>query len=57
MWFEANYMKLNADNCHFLITGNTLEHIFTYVRKEKIWESSHEKLLRLTIDKKLTSEM
>ena len=33
MWFEANYMKLNADKCHFLITGNTFEHLFTYEGK------------------------
>ena len=21
-WFEMNYMKLNIDNCHLLISGN-----------------------------------
>ena len=25
MWFEANYMKLNRDKCHFLIAGRTPE--------------------------------
>ena len=56
MWFEANYMKLNADKCHFLYSGYTFEHIYVNVSNEMIWESSHEKLLGLTIDKKLTFE-
>ena len=38
MWFEA---------------GNTPEVIWTKVGEEIIWESTHEKLLGLTIDKKL----
>ena len=25
-WFEDNYMKLNTDKCHLLITGNNNEH-------------------------------
>ena len=25
MWFEANYMKLNEDKCHFLLADNTPE--------------------------------
>ena len=53
MWFEANYMKLNQDKCHFLLAGNTPEHLWTKVGEETIWESSHEKLLGLVIDKKL----
>ena len=53
MWFEANYMKLNKEKCHFLVTGNTPEHLWVKVGGEIIWESSHEKLLGLVIDKKL----
>ena len=53
MWFEANYMKLNQDKCHFLLAGNTPEHLWANVGEETIWESSHEKLLGLVIDKKL----
>ena len=56
MWFEANYMKLNQDKCHFLLAGNTPEHIWAKVGEEIIWESSHEKLLGLVIDKKLNFE-
>ena len=53
MWFEANYMKLNKKKCHFLLAGNTPEHLWAKVGEEVIWESSHEKLLGLVIDKKL----
>ena len=53
MWFEANYMKLNQDKCHYLIPGRTPEFLWAQVGGEKIWESNHEKLLGLVIDKKL----
>ena len=53
IWFELNYMKLNEDKCHFLISGNTPEHIWTKVGEHIIWESRQEKLLGLTIDKNL----
>ena len=53
MWFEANYMKLNEDKCHFLVAGNRHECLWAKVGEERIWESSHEKLLGLVIDKKL----
>ena len=56
MWFEANYMKLNEDKCHFLFAGNIPEHIYTNIGNKIIWESSHEKLLGLMIDKKLSFE-
>ena len=53
MWFENNYMKLNEDKCHFLISGNTNEHLWVHVGNASIWESSKEKLLGVTIDKNL----
>ena len=53
MWFEANYMKLNPDKCHFLFAGNTPELLWAKVGVERIWESSQEKLLGLVIDKNL----
>ena len=53
MWFEANYMKLNPDKCHFLIAGRTPERLWAKVGQEKIWESSQEKLLGMVIDKNL----
>ena len=51
-WFEANYMKLNEDKCHFLF-GGTVEFMFTKVGDEIIWESLSEKLLGVTVDKDL----
>ena len=53
MWFENNFMKLNQDKCHFLISGNINELLFAKVGEELIWESSEEKLLGVTIDKNL----
>ena len=31
IWFENNYMKLNQDKCHFLISGNITEHLWAKV--------------------------
>ena len=53
IWFEANYMKLNQEKCHFLLAGNKPEWLWAKVGEEKIWESSHQKLLGLVIDKGL----
>jgi ribonuclease P/MRP protein subunit RPP40 len=53
VWFDNNYMKLNQDKCHFLIFGNTPEHLWAKVGETVIWESRQEKLLGLTIDKNL----
>ena len=46
-------MQLNNKKCHFLISGNTSEHLWVKVGNNKIWESKHEKLLGVTIDKNL----
>ena len=53
MWFDANYMKLNEDKCHFLVAGNTPEYLWAKVGETLVWESKDEKLLGFTIDKKL----
>ena len=55
IWFEFNYyyVKLNEDKCHFLFSGNTPELMWAEVGDELIWESCHERLLGLTIDKQL----
>ena len=56
IWFEANYMKLNQGKCHFMLAGNTPESLWVKVGENLIWESSHEKLLGLIIDKNLNFE-
>ena len=53
IWFENNFMKLNEDKCHFLVSGNIHEHLWIKVGSELIWESSNEKLLGMIIDKNL----
>ena len=52
-WFESNYMKLNTDKCHLLVSGNRYEHTFINVGNDKIWEDRCVKLLGVTIDNKL----
>ena len=52
-WFENNYMKLNTDKCHLIVSGYKHEHIWTKIGKDKIWESSDVKLLGVTIDNEL----
>ena len=52
-WFESNYMKLNEEKCHFLISGNKNEHLFINVGPYKIWESNAVKILGVTVDPSL----
>ena len=51
-WFEANYMILNPDKCHFLISGpkTLVEQMYIEVGEQVIWESLEEELLGITID-------
>ena len=53
IWFDNNYMKLNKGKCHFIVSGNVTEHLWTKVGDELVWESKEEKLLGVTIDKNL----
>ena len=52
-WFECNYMKLNEDKCHFIISGYKHEIMFANIRESRIWETGQQKLLGVTIDKNL----
>ena len=52
-WFKCNYMKLNEDKCHLIITGHKYEHIWAMVGESRIWESNKEKLLGIHIDSDL----
>ena len=54
-WFKANFMLLNAEKCHFLLSGpkTVVEHISVQVGEQVIWESLQERLLGLDLDKKL----
>ena len=48
-WFECNYMKLNTDKCHLLVSGHRHEHMCIRVGQDKIWEDKEAKLLGITI--------
>ena len=53
-WFVNNYMKLNEEKCHFIISGHKYEHSWVKINENMIWESSNVKLLGVNIDSNLT---
>ena len=36
-WFENNFMNLNQDKCHLLVSGFKYENIWAKIGKTKIW--------------------
>jgi len=52
-WFEANYMKMNAEKCHLLVSGHKHEQMFANIGNNKIYEEKKVKLLGVTIDNEL----
>ena len=52
-WFESNYMKLNEDKCHILLSEYKYEMMFAKSGRSRNWESETQKLLGVTIDKDL----
>ena len=52
-WFEMNYIKLNTDKCHLLISGNKNEQMWAKLDRDIVWESSDVKLLGITLDNNL----
>ena len=53
-WFENNYVKLNQDKCHLLVSGFKYKIIWANIGKSKIWESKKQKLLGAEIDRTLS---
>ena len=53
-WFHCNYMKLNQDKCHLIISGHKSEAIWANIGQTKIWESKKHKLLDVIIDRQLS---
>ena len=49
-WFEENYMKLNKEKCHLLVSGHKYEHIWIKINNYMIWENKNVKLLGVNID-------
>ena len=52
-WFEMNYMKLNTDKCHLLISGNKNEYMWAKLDKDIVWESNDVELIGFRIDNNL----
>ena len=52
-WFENNFMKLNQDKCHLLVSGHKHETVWAKIGETKIWESNKQKLLGVVIDRNL----
>ena len=53
-WFESNYMKLNQDKCHLLVSGYKHENIWAQTGEVEVWESLKQKLLGVVIDRDLS---
>ena len=52
-WFETNYIKLNTDKCHLLISGNKNEQMWAKLDRDIVWESNDVKPLRTTLNSNL----
>ena len=52
-WFENNYMKLNTDKCHLIVSGYKHEQVWANIGKDLTWKSNDVKLLGITIDRDL----
>ena len=52
-WFENNYMKLDTNKCHLLVSGTKYEHSWEKIGGCKIWKSNEVNFSGLTIDNKL----
>ena len=48
-----NYMKLNADKCHLLISGNKNEQKWAKLDRDIVWKSDDVKPLGITLDNNL----
>ena len=49
-WFECNYIKLNQDTCHLLISGHKYESVCANIGSCKTWENDNQKLPGVKID-------
>ena len=53
IWFENNYMKMNEDKSHLLFFGSKDEEVSLSIFRSLIQESDEEKLLGVTLDRRL----
>ena len=52
-WFKDNYMKLNEDKCHLILSGFKYQQHYVTLLGTKLCESKSEKLLGINIDNAL----
>ena len=52
-WFEDNYMKLNIDKCHLLISRHKYEHQWAQIGADIVWEENEVKLLGIRKENEL----
>ena len=52
-WFEMNYMKLNTNKCHLLVSGNKNGQMQAKLDRDIVWESNDIKILGITLNNKL----
>ena len=52
-WFRDNYLKMNENICHLLITNQEDDCIAAIIGNESIRNRKSEKLLGITIDSRL----
>ena len=52
-WFENNYMKLNTDKCHLIVSSCKYKEAWRNIGKELIWKSNNVKRLGITTDRDL----
>ena len=48
-----NYIKLNIDKCHLLISRNKNEHMWAILDRDIVWESNDVKLPGIILDNNL----
>ena len=53
-WFRDNYLTLNADKCHLLVSGFKYEAMYASVGDALLWEENSVKLLGLFTDSELS---
>ena len=51
--FGNDFMKLNQDKCHLLVSGQRHETVWAKIGEMKIWENNKRKLLGEVIDRNL----
>ena len=44
-WFESNYMKLNQEKFHFIMSGHKHVYVFAKICQKLIWEERNVKIL------------